>query len=103
MRYLVSIDFVQGQEEARAALLPAEQERVKALMEEGIVEAGYLSADRSRSWMVLRSESQDDVRRTMASLPFHPFMELELTPLLDVRPGTAGAEASQTTGANRPG
>jgi muconolactone delta-isomerase len=96
MRYLVSINFVQGQEEARAALLPAEQALVRRLMEQGIVEAGYLSADRTRSWMVLRGESQDHIQQTMASLPFYPFMELEMTPLLDVRPGAATVEASQS-------
>lgn len=87
MRCLVSITFVPGQEEARAALLPAEQAHVRALMAQGVVEAGYLSADRSRSWMVLQGESPDHVRQTMASLPFYPFMELEMTPLLDIRPG----------------
>jgi muconolactone delta-isomerase len=96
MRYLVSINFIQGQEAARAALLHAEQAHVRALMEQGTVEAGYLSADRTRSWMVLRGESQDHVEQTMASLPFYPFMELEFTPLLDLRPGAAGAVAPQS-------
>ena len=49
MRWLVSISFVPGQEAARATLLPAEQAHVKELMEDGVVEAGYLSADRTRS------------------------------------------------------
>jgi hypothetical protein len=84
MRYLVSINFIEGQEAARAALLPAEQQHVRTLMEQGVVEAGYLSADRRRSWMVVRGESEGDARQVMSALPFYPFMELELTPLLDV-------------------
>jgi hypothetical protein len=84
MKYLVSITFVQGQEAARAALLPAEQQHVRNLLEQGVVEAGYLSTDRRRSWMVLRGESEVEARQVMSALPFSPFMELELTPLLDV-------------------
>lgn len=87
MRYLVSINFIPGREEERAALLPAEQAHVGELMERGVVEAGYLAADRARSWMVLRADSSERARQIMASLPFHPFMELEYTPLFDVQPG----------------
>jgi muconolactone delta-isomerase len=87
MRYLVSINFDPGQDAERAALLPAEQAAVGNLMKEGVVEAGYLSADRSRSWMVLQVDSRERAHTIMASLPFHPFMTLEYTPLFDVQPG----------------
>jgi muconolactone delta-isomerase len=87
MRYLVSIHFDPGQDAARATLLPIEQAAVGNLMEEGVVEAGYLSADRSRSWMVLRADSQERAHTIMESLPFYPFMTMEYTPLFDVQPG----------------
>jgi len=90
MRCLVSSSFVPGTEEARAALLPAEQAHVRKLMEQGVLEAGYLSADRSHLWMVLRSESQDQVQQVLRALPFYPFMKPELTPLLDIVPGGGG-------------
>jgi hypothetical protein len=61
MRCLVSSSFVPGTEAARAALLPAEQAHVKKLMEQGILEAGYLAADRAHLWMGLQGESQDQV------------------------------------------
>jgi muconolactone delta-isomerase len=93
MRCLVNSSFVPGTEEARAALLPAEQAHVGALMKQGVVEAGYLAADRSRAWMVVRGESREDIDQVLKGLPFYPFMELELTPLLDVLPGGA-ADAS---------
>ena len=85
--YFVSVGFVQGQQEAIASLMPAEQAHVRGLMEKGVVEAGYRSVDRSRSWMVLQGESPDHILQVLTSLPLYPFMELELTPLLDVRPG----------------
>jgi len=84
---MVTISFVQGQQEERAALLPAEQAHVKRLMEQGVMETGYLSGDGAHAWMVLRGESPEHVRQTMSALPFYPFMELELTPLRDIVPG----------------
>jgi muconolactone delta-isomerase len=94
MRCLVSSSFVPGTEAARAALLPAEQAHVKKLMEQGILEAGYLAADRAHLWMVLHGESQDQVAGVLKTLPFYPFMEPELTPLLDVVPGGGGDVAA---------
>lgn len=87
MKCLVGATFIPGTENQRAALLPAEQAHVKELMEHGVMETGYLAADRSRAWMILRGESRDQIRQTMTGFPFYPFMELELTPLADIVAG----------------
>jgi muconolactone delta-isomerase len=94
VRSLISMSFIPGTEDARAALLPAEQAHVKKLMEQGVVEAGYLSADRSRAWMVLQGASQEHLQQVLRALPFYPFVELELTPLLDIVPGGGGDVAA---------
>ena len=90
MRSLFSMSFIPGTEAARAALLPAEQAHVKKLMEQGAVEAGYLAADRSHAWMVVQGESQDHIQQVLRALPFYPYVELELTPLMDIVPGGGG-------------
>jgi muconolactone delta-isomerase len=87
MRCLVAVRFVQGQQEAKTALLPAEQAHVRELMGQGVIEAIYIAADRSHVWVVMQGESPDHVRTTMTSFPLYPYMELEVTPLLDVVPG----------------
>jgi muconolactone delta-isomerase len=87
MRCLVAVGFVQGQQEAIVALMPAEQAHVRELMRQGVIEAIYIAADRSRVWVVMQGESPDHVRKTMTSFPLYPYMELEVTPLLDVVPG----------------
>jgi muconolactone delta-isomerase len=86
MRSLVTVAFVQGQQEAIAARLPAEQEHVSALLREGVIEAIYIAADRSRVWLVMPGDSPEQVRRTMTAFPLYPFMELEVTPLLEAAP-----------------
>jgi muconolactone delta-isomerase len=90
------MSFIPGTEAARTAHLPAEQAHVKKLMEQGVVEAGYLSADRSHVWMVVQGESQDHIQQVLRALPFYPFMELEVTPLLDIVPGGGGNVAAPT-------
>jgi muconolactone delta-isomerase len=88
------MSFIPGTEAARAALLPTEQAHVKELMEQGVVEAGYLAADRSHAWMVVQGESQEHVQQVLKALPFYPFVELEVTPLLDNVPGGDGDVAT---------
>lgn len=97
MRGLVRLNFVAGTEKERAALLPAEQVHVKELMEQGVVEAGYLAADRSGAWMVVQGESGDHIQQVLRGLPFYPFIVPEVTPLQDVAPqGRASSKADNT-------
>jgi muconolactone delta-isomerase len=96
MRCMVTFRFAHGQQEAIAARVPAEQAHVKALIEQGLMETGYLAADRSVGWMVLKGESQDHVLRTLTGLPLYPYMALELAPLLEIVPGRGVATGAST-------
>ena len=84
MRSLVRMNLLPGTESTRAALLPAEQAHVKQLTEQGVVEAGYLAADRSHAWIVVRAESEERIEQVLSGFPFFPYMTLESTPLLDL-------------------
>lgn len=84
MKYMVDVTFVPGQQEAIAALLPAEQAHVRRLLEQGVMDRIHVAADRSHIWVAVKGETQDDVRHTMSELPLYPYMQLEYTPLLDI-------------------
>ena len=86
MNCLVAVSFVQGRQDAIAAQMPAEQAHVRALMERGTIKTLHIAADRSRLWLVVQGESQEQIRQTMSSLPLYPYMQLELTPLLELEP-----------------
>jgi hypothetical protein len=89
---MVAFNFIQEQQEAMAAHVPAEIAHVNMLREQGVVETVYLAADRSGGWIVLHGESPDRVRQTMSTLPLYPFMELQqTTPLLDIGLGRGAA------------
>ena len=94
MRWMVRATVPREQREAIAHLIPAEVTRARELKEQGILEASYRAADQSYSWLVLQGESEEFLQRTLESLPFYPYFQLERTPLLDlgqVSPPETGA------------
>ena len=82
MEFMVSASFRPEDQQEIAARMPQEQLRIRALSEQGIVEALYISADRLRVWIVMRGESQDQVQKALESLPLHPYMDVAITPLI---------------------
>jgi muconolactone delta-isomerase len=80
---MVTVDFVQGQDRAIAALVPAERAHVGELMRQGLIEAVHVAADGSRAWLVMRAESPDVVRQAMTSFPLYPYMVLDVVPLME--------------------
>jgi muconolactone delta-isomerase len=81
MKIMVSTGF-QGSSGEIQALIPQEQAHIKALMEGGIVEALYISADRSHVWIVMQGESEELVLQALQSLPLYPYMQPEITLLV---------------------
>ena len=81
MKFMVSTGF-QGSAEERNALIPQEQAHIKALREQGIVEALYISADHPYVWIVMQGESKEFIEQTLQSLPLYPYMQPEITPLM---------------------
>ncbi len=84
MRYMVTINLVKGQQEAIAARMPAEQAHVRALMERGVIEPIQVAADQSRIWLVVPGDSADHVQRIVSDLPLYPYMQVDVTPLLEI-------------------
>jgi muconolactone delta-isomerase len=79
---MVEITFIPQHQPEIAALVPQEQAHIKTLMEQGIVQAIYISADRSHVWVVMQGESQEHVQQELQSFPLYPYMNVELTALV---------------------
>jgi muconolactone delta-isomerase len=67
------------------ALVPAEQARIGEWRAQGVVEALYIARAQDRVWLVLRAETEGDVRQALSSLPLHAYATVELVPLADPR------------------
>ena len=82
MRFMVEITFIPQHQSEIVALVPQEQAHIKTLMEQGVVQAIYISADRSHVWVVMQGESQEHVQQELQSFPLYPYMNVELTALV---------------------
>ncbi len=88
MKCMVTIHFhlqqlTEQQRTEMMALIPQEQTHIKELREKGIVEAIYISADRSYVWIAMQGASVTAIEQELRSFPLYPYMELLFTPLLD--------------------
>ena len=82
MRMMITIHFDPQHFEAMSTLLPKEQEHVKALMGKGIVEAIYVSADRTVVWLLMNGESREQLEQELSTFPLYPYMKQQFVPLL---------------------
>ena len=63
------------------ALMPKELARAKELIEQGLIEAVYIAADRSGAWLIWNCESQAVLEETHKTLPLHEYLTSETTVL----------------------
>ena len=82
MRMMITIHFDPQDFEATSALLPKEQEHIRALMSKGIVEALYVSADRTVVWLLMKGESREQLEQELSAFPLYPYMKPQFVPLL---------------------
>ncbi len=82
MRMMASITYDSAQREVIAPLIPAEQARVKELMEQGLIDALYIAADQSNAWLVMQGESQEQIQQALDSLPLSPYATVHVTPIV---------------------
>ena len=78
---MVTMTFDPARRAEIVAHVPAEQVRIRELTGQGMVEALYIAQAQDRVWLVLRGETEEDVRQAVASLPLHAYATVELVPL----------------------
>jgi muconolactone delta-isomerase len=81
MEFMVHGTFRQQDRQSILERIPQERQRIQVLMQQGAVEALYIAADFSGVWLVMQGESQNQVQKSLESLPLYPYMELTMAPL----------------------
>ncbi len=80
-RFMIALTFEIPAD--RAASLPTliaqEQAHIRELTQRGVVEATYVSADRSRVRLIMRGASPQDVEQALSTFPLYPFMRPVIT------------------------
>lgn len=67
--------------ETRMRLLPREQEMIKAWEDEGTLLASYIKGELSGIYLVLLAEDKEDADKKLSTLPYYPYMKIEIIAL----------------------
>lgn len=67
--------------ETRMRLLPREQEIIKEWEDNGTLLASYIKGDSAGIYMVLMANDKTDVDKKLSSLPYYPYMKIEIIAL----------------------
>ena len=82
--YLVHIEVhwpPDGDPAKRDELMAAERARGQELVEAGVIRRLWRVPGRWANWGVWRAASPDDLHAALASLPFFPWLDIEVIPL----------------------
>ena len=67
--------------ETRMKLLPKEQEMIKEWEDNGTLLASYIKEETAGIYLVLMAESKEDADKKLSTLPYYPYMKIEMIAL----------------------
>ena len=67
--------------ETRMKLLPREQEVVKELEQDGTIVDTFIKLDMSGIFIVMMAADSDDVHTKLSTLPYYPYMKIQIVPV----------------------
>ena len=80
-KFMLNIQLKGLDNETRMKLLPREQEVVKELEQNGTILETYIKLDMSGIFMVMMAEDAEDVHAKLSTLPYYPYMKIEIIPV----------------------
>lgn len=82
-RFMVDIHLYGIDDETRTRLLPREQEMIKEWAENGTLLASYIKQEVTGIYLVMTGDDAKNVDSTLSTLPYYPYMKIEITALRD--------------------
>ena len=81
-QYMVEILLPQPLTRDFMSLVPAQRAIVNKLVHEGTIRSYTLTMDRSRLWVVMVAEDEDDVTEILDGFPIMPYAEADVHELM---------------------
>lgn len=78
---MLNIQLVGLDNETRMKLLPREQEVVKKLEQNGTIVDNFIKLDMSGIFIVMMAADAEDVHSKLSTLPYYPYMKIEIIPV----------------------
>jgi muconolactone delta-isomerase len=80
-KFMIDI-LLQGiDDETRIKLLPREQEIIKEWADNGTLLASYIKSNIAGIYLVLMANDKDDADQKLSTLPYYPYMKIEIIAL----------------------
>ena len=67
--------------DTRMKLLPREQEIIKEWQDNGTLLASYIKAEIAGIYLVLKANDKSDADQKLSTLPYYPYMKIEIVAL----------------------
>ena len=77
-KFMIDIHLSGIDDETRMRLLPKEQDMIKAWEDEGILLASYIKSETPGIYLVLMAEDKIDADKKLSTLPYYPYMKIEM-------------------------
>jgi muconolactone delta-isomerase len=80
-KFMIDI-LLQGiDNETRMKLLPAEQAMIKEWEDNGTLLASYIKSDTAGIYLVIKADDKADADKKLSTLPYYPYMKIEIIAL----------------------
>ena len=80
-KFMLDIQLEGLDNETRMALLPREQELVKEMEQNGTIVDSFIKLDMSGIFILMMANDSEDVHSKLSTLPYYPFMKIEVIPV----------------------
>lgn len=80
-KFMIDILLQDIDTDTRMKLLPKEQEIIKEWEENGTLLASYIKGDTAGIYLVLMASDKSDADSKLSTLPYYPYMKIEITAL----------------------
>lgn len=81
-QYMVSIKFPENPPAEFVSLISPQRDLITDLLNKGFILDVLLSEDRRHLWLLVNSETKDDIIEIIKTFPLYPFMEYNIDELL---------------------
>jgi muconolactone delta-isomerase len=77
-KFMIDIHLSGIDDETRMRLLPKEQEMIKAWEADGTLLANHIKSETPGIYLVLMAEDKIDADKKLSTLPYYPYMKIEI-------------------------
>ncbi len=80
--YMITINLPGDPSQEFVSLIPSHRARVNELMQQGVITGYSLSSDRRLLWVTMMAADQEEIVKTLMTMPLYRFMQYTVQELM---------------------